>query len=60
MVAVLGALVPGTRLYVGDRAHPLASVYADWVDKLARISQAALDAGIDEGRVPPSGVTVCV
>jgi hypothetical protein len=51
MTTVLGALVGGTSLAKADRAHPLAAMYADWVDKQARIAKAALDAGIDERRM---------
>lgn len=62
MVSVLGALVGGLgtgtaetdatlwgRNHLGDGApHVLTEMYASWLDRAARASKLALDAGVDE------------
>ena len=47
MTAVLGALVPNGSLYKGDRPHPLAAMYAEWVANTTRVAKACLDAAAD-------------
>ena len=59
MTNVLGSMVGGLgtdALYgpdhLGDaRPHVLTEMYAQWLDRAARASKLALDAGVDERRV---------